>query len=627
MQMKSINRLALAGVLAGVLVQGRAETLNGDITAAVREAGLTPVITAPAPNGTTPTGGDGTLLFDGVLQRSDEVYAYPESGQRYYIKTSKLPVTITYDVPDGFVPGRGVVAKSITFGVGMANSAGTKSFSITGNTDRERLPSAWTVEGSNDGTTWEPLDSVVDFTDCSEPSYGDYPDAVLKKREFYNTRSFRSYRITITAVSGATDFLQLTEIRLGGEYGGDPVGPEPQRIDVTAAVRSTGDARTLDTNLTQFGTDYGVEKAFNGSISSDNLHERYIVTAASTATALANGGAYVTYAINDDFLPGGDVVVNGYSLFTSCGWDAALYRLPASWKFQGYDTQTGEWVTLDEYEGFRYWEKRTIGDSDFYCFDFRFRNSAAYRKYRILITKFHWELFPGSIADSKKMLQLSQIQLWGYADRDIAGKVGSEIEDYPIDLTAFAQTVDAYKHSFMTPTISNSTATTVIGNVQNLFNGLLDDRYLGTIGDNFPFDLHYEIPADTLTGKDIVLTNYAMWVKTGWESTTARLPLSWQLEGYADDRWIALDKQTGFTAWSEQPIPGTEDGTAKVADFALTDNHLAFRRYRLRIKSVGGLSKGGLLQLQLGEIQLRGIWGSGIGGPVPERKGLILLFR
>lgn len=57
MQMKSINRLALAGLLAGVLVQGRAETLNGDITAAVREADLTPVITAPAPKGTTPTGG------------------------------------------------------------------------------------------------------------------------------------------------------------------------------------------------------------------------------------------------------------------------------------------------------------------------------------------------------------------------------------------------------------------------------------------------------------------------------------------------------------------------------------------------------------------------------------------
>lgn len=106
MQMKSINRLALAGVLAGVLVQGRAETLNGDITAAVREADLTPVVTAPKPKGTTPTGGDGTLLFDGVLQRSDEGHPYPTDGQRYYIETSKLPVTITYDVPDGFVSGK-----------------------------------------------------------------------------------------------------------------------------------------------------------------------------------------------------------------------------------------------------------------------------------------------------------------------------------------------------------------------------------------------------------------------------------------------------------------------------------------------------------------------------------------
>lgn len=138
------------------------------------------------------------------------------------------------------------------------------------------------------------------------------------------------------------------------------------------------------------------------------------------------------------------------------------------------------------------------------------------------------------------------------------------------------------------------------------------------------FEVSYEIPADMfLADKDMVLTNYVLEVTANWANYQTRVPKTWSLEAFADDRWIALDRRSEAT-WETEPFTyGTTDYTAYRAAFEIAEGkRFSATKYRLRVKSLAGAS-----DFQLSEVTFNGVWGTGIANPPPERKGFAIIVR
>lgn len=604
----------IVGALAMAALPLFAETLNGDITAAVRAAGLTPAIS------TSPAAGQygscaNTGLFDGIVSIGDE--GYPSAGQRFFFqRAASGSLAIEYTVPEAFCAGEDIVVTGVVFAVGRANNSGSAPF-----TDyKKRMPLAWTLEGSNGAGEWEGIVAVTNQGGYALSTYNGASDVYSGSRDIANSTSYRSYRITITENTGdATYMIQLTEVKLLGFYGGS-YSSTPRKEDLTAAARGISAYTVAATNLTAAmgvggSIAMSVDKAFDGSVTSGGT-DRFLATEDSTSAALAAGGAVVEYDFRDEFRSGGDIVVTGYTLDTQTshgGGVAALRRMPKSWSFEGCDEETGAWVVLDSYDGFGGWETRDVDGYSQYMVDFSFSNTNSYRKYRFRITALN----------GGTQVQFSEIRLHGYVGRSIAGAVGSgDGEGNALDITEWGRT-------YFTPVLSHSDCEAVVSGftVTNAFNGRYrSDWVLFTLGDgDLPFCVNYEIPGAYLPGVDFIVTNYTVSVRNDVADYMNRSPRSWRLEGYCDEqsRWVAIDRQSNYDSWVTD-----SDRSCRQADISISGNRHAFRRYRLRVYSVNGISSlTQKLQLALTEVALVGMWGKGIAEEVPQPSGMMVIFR
>ena len=124
-------------------------------------------VTSDCPN-TANSAEDATAAFDG------------NPGSKWFCG-GKSAVTVSYDFKDE-------EAYAIT------------SYSVTaGNDSSDRDPKTWTVEGSDDGATWTPL----------EPAQTDQVFAERYQTTTFpldNTTAYKQYRIVITSNNGSTDF-------------------------------------------------------------------------------------------------------------------------------------------------------------------------------------------------------------------------------------------------------------------------------------------------------------------------------------------------------------------------------------------------------------------------------------
>ena len=68
-----------------------------------------------------------------------------------------------------------------------------------------RAPKAWTFSGSNDGVTWDPLDTQTAETGWAENGEARY-------YEFSNNTAYEYYKYDCTELNGGTDYLQLWEL-------------------------------------------------------------------------------------------------------------------------------------------------------------------------------------------------------------------------------------------------------------------------------------------------------------------------------------------------------------------------------------------------------------------------------
>ena len=582
-----------------------ADTQQGDITAAVRGSGLSVSVETPIGNAASVSAG---ILCDGVLSLQDANWA----SQRYLWKTNAGPVDFTCTIPDGFVPGEDVVVTAITFAVGANTQAGEGHGYY-----RNRMPSTWTLDGSNDGSSWTTISTVSGYADYSQHNFENHFDTYEGTVEFHNWKSFRRYRVTVTDVVEAPAdsnnyFLQLTEVKLHGLYGGTVVKPDPERIDITAAVRAAGGLRTLNSNLEQVGASYGLEKAFDGQITSNSV-DRFLSSTNSTKTALANGGAWISYEIPDAFARGADVIATGYTFDTYTGHGHALKRMPKAWKFQAYDGN--DWVTLDSWGDFAMYDTEVVDSAEQYAYTFNFANNVPYRKYRFLITEQNY----GDLEERLWGVQFTEVKIWGYVDADIGGTSVGLSAEHPIDLTA------ASTNGFYTPLLS-STLMNASSSVTNLFNGkVIKDRFMVQL-ENDPLVVEYTIPDSFLPGREILITNYVIAVSTEFNFYADRMPCKWKLQGWCVDRvgnegWRMIDSRTDFAGY-------VTDTSAKTcsASFDLSANVTSCRKYRFVFSEMQALVDG-RKEFQVGEIFLSGRYGQNISEAPPQPNGMKIIFR
>jgi hypothetical protein len=147
-------------------------------------------------------------------------------------------------------------------------------------------PTAWTFQGSNDGTTYTTLETV---TGASIPTNGNYTSGILA-----NTTSYLYYRINITAVTtlGTAPYIsefEMTESTgtvLGGVANGQFIYANGGNLTCTAtqAIVVGGALAPLEMNLASPNT-----ATFNGNVTGMSNSFSTVIRLSGTGTLNCNG--------------------------------------------------------------------------------------------------------------------------------------------------------------------------------------------------------------------------------------------------------------------------------------------------------------------------------------------------
>ena len=401
------------------------------------------------------------------------------------------------------------------------------------------------------------------------------------------------------------------------------------RIDVTAAVREAGDLRTVTANVTTRSETYALEKAFDGKTAAqeDGLFSDYFIGGKDgpVKDAYAAGGVTLEYAIDAEFAPGKDIVIDGYSIL-SVGAHAFI-RMPGTWQFQAFDETSGSWVTLDERTAYAGWKevKGTADTPDRADGRFRFVNSKSYRKYRFLITAPYWKTSGKLTEETAKesnqgALQISEIQLFGYVADNIDGKVNTGL----LDLTAFVrESGDEFRK------VTSNLKAVSDNKLENLFDGTGTTRFFSNYADSVKHAykdggawVEYAFDEAFAPGADIIVTGYSIFCSTSsdFAHVLRRMPCDWAFQGYdeAAKDWKTLDAYHDFTCWET-----IDDGGATGLGFRFNfTNSVSFLKYRLLvtrafcIRNGDDPAKNNYGAIQLSEVRLFGYQGKDIAGTV-----------
>lgn len=236
------------------------------------------------------------------------------------------------------------------------------SYRLVSGYDTNSNPKAWTFEGSNDGNTWERINSKSNQTFRTKGTVVQFKTT--------STKTYKFFRLTVTAASSD----DAKEIVIG-----------ELQIHGTAVA---------DNDMTD---DNGTKTSeFPGVNDGENHEKLFDRTADSKYVFNYYGTAWMEYQANEP------AKMNMYSL-TSGNDDPS--RDPKSWELQASDD--GEtWVTLDSRTGESFYDRKT---TQFYTFD----NTSAHKYYRL-------QLLENS---GGRLAQLSEWQLF-YSEKVATGVDG-----------------------------------------------------------------------------------------------------------------------------------------------------------------------------------------------------------
>jgi site-specific recombinase XerD len=212
-----------------------------------------------------------------------------------------------------------------------------KQYSITAAATAAQFPSAWTFSGSNDGITYDTLDTQSSIT---------LVQYIRTTYQISNTNSYKFYRLDITNTASSATDLEVAEFDVNGP--------------AITASGSNNNTTNDETNVW-----------FNDQPTTGY----YYISATGTANS-----AWIRYDYNTNRFVANSYSMRGY---------VTLARAWKSWTFQACDTDGSQdcsaagagWVTLDTQTNVAI-PFSSATDRDIYTF----ANSTAYRYYRVKIS-------------------------------------------------------------------------------------------------------------------------------------------------------------------------------------------------------------------------------------------------
>lgn len=129
----------------------------------------------------------------------------------------------------------------IKLDIGLGNSKILTAYDVCFNdaTYADRAPKNWTMQGSNDNSTWDTLDTVTNQT-----AWGD-----AEKRSFIcdvQTTAYRYFQLVISANNGNASYVMVGELYLQGN---DPAPPDVELAGTSAGTSTTAGAIQVTRSL------------------------------------------------------------------------------------------------------------------------------------------------------------------------------------------------------------------------------------------------------------------------------------------------------------------------------------------------------------------------------------------
>lgn len=153
----------------------------------------------------------------------------------------------------------------------------TKYAITSANDFPERDPKSWTLQGSNNGTTWATIDTRSNETFTARFQRKEYT--------FTNTTGYTKFRLNITAASGNT--LQAAELELYGNFDVHDITDLPGWItgqyDYTQSTNNEWLAKVVDNNLSSKYLTFHDNAWMQWQCGTPSLVTKYTITSANDA--------------------------------------------------------------------------------------------------------------------------------------------------------------------------------------------------------------------------------------------------------------------------------------------------------------------------------------------------------
>lgn len=197
--------------------------------------------------------------------------------------------------------------------------------SSVGGDDATRTPNSWTMQGSNDGATWNTVDTVS----------GQTAWAKTETREFIcdvRTTAYRFFKLNITADNGGVD-IRVTEVYL---YAATPLPGAPVDFAPHNMTSNVLPSPYVASSSAIYGT-RAAWKAFDGATADDGGTDW-----------IGNTGG--TGYLQIDLGSGNENTLGSYTVH----FNGLVDRAPKTWTMLGSNNGT-DWSTLDTVSGQTSW--------------------------------------------------------------------------------------------------------------------------------------------------------------------------------------------------------------------------------------------------------------------------------
>ena len=445
--------------------------------------------------------------------------------------------------------------------------------------------------------------------------------------------------------------------------------PPTEDVDITAAVRAAEKAASL-----AYHTISTVKSFFNAGLTTTPDEENFVDGVNFSGTTAQRGGwadgnGSLTYAIDESYRPGDEVVLKSITL--SCPVSTAVNGtalcMPRNWKLEAYDVQSDEWEEVLSHTSatFPEWTDADVDENNVYTRTVSLPEPVSSRKFRFTVTSGRTHLaeirFHGDIlmADDSVIRGLAKDFIGTYdgTDHGISVSVQNPLSGYTVFYRVAGEAEWSTENPLFHDPIPASQAVTVewkieaegfetlcgsnvvvldypdltadiraagkaagavyatceaeTATVQDdskpayLINGQMNDRCYFT-----GVSAYYTISGDYCAGQTVIAKRIDICSsKSANGFTIGRLPKNATVYGRnADDEDWILIRDFGALTWSEDE---DFDGTVWRKRLDLDVNCESFRRYRIDLGANGA-------QKQFSELLVYGVVG------LQEKKSLVL---